>query len=113
MTEAAVVRLVLSLFFIVLLILAGAWVTRRAGWLRPASNQNIKLVGTRSLGARAYVAIVEIEDARLVLGVTTTRISLLHTLPGATQGMPAGEASSAQPTSAFASSLRKLMVQHR
>jgi len=111
MTEAAVVRLVLSLLLIVLLILAGAWITRRAGWLRPASNQNIKLLGTRSLGGRAYVAVVEVDSARLVLGVTANQISLLHTLPESNQDMPATRAPLAEPATPFAATLRKLMVQ--
>src|SRR3546814_5715752 len=81
MTDAAALRLVLSLLFIVALILAGAWVTRRAGWLRTGANEEIKILGTRSLGARTCVTLVQVENARLLLGVTNSQVSLLHTLP--------------------------------
>ena len=83
MSEAAVLRLVISLVFIVALILAGAWVTRRSGLLRTGNDRSLKVLGTQSLGARSYVALIEVDDARLVLGVTANQISLLHTLPPA------------------------------
>lgn len=81
MTEAAALRLILSLLAIIALILAGAWLARRSGWLKAGAGGSIRILGTHSLGARASVAVVQIEDARLVLGVTAGQISLLHTLP--------------------------------
>lgn len=107
MTEAAVLRLVVSLVFIVALILAAAWFTRRAGWLRNGPNQTMKVVATQSLGARTYVAVIDVEGARLVVGVTTNHISLLHTLPPAEpadhQYLPQVE------TSGFAALLSKVL----
>ena len=88
MTEAAVLRLVVSLVFVVALILAVAWFTKRAGWIRNGNNQALKVIATQSLGARNYVALIEVEDARLVVGITTTQISLLHTLPPAPPSNP-------------------------
>lgn len=94
MTEADVLRIIVSLIFVIMLILAGAWFTRRAGWLRSGKAPALRVLGAQSLGGRAYVAMVEVEDARLVLGVTPTQVSLLHTLPpSAAQGTnttPAG-----------------------
>jgi flagellar protein FliO/FliZ len=81
MTQADTLRLVASLFLVVAIILAGAWAARRSGWLRANQGRNIRLLGTQSLGARAYVSIVEVEDARLVVGVTGNQVSLLHTMP--------------------------------
>jgi flagellar protein FliO/FliZ len=88
MTEADVLRLVVSLGFVVALILAAAWLTKRAGWMRNGNNQALKVVATQSLGARNYVALIEVEDARLVVGITTSQISLLHTLPPAAPDNP-------------------------
>lgn len=115
MTEASIVRLVLSLGLIVLMILAGAWLTRRAGWLRPAGNRSIKLLGSQSLGPRSYVALVEVDNTRLVLGVTANQISLLHTLPESAAQSPEVAVPSPAPESgrAFAGSLRKIMAQRR
>jgi flagellar protein FliO/FliZ len=110
MTEAAVLRLIVSLVFIVAIILAGAWAMRRAGWLRAAGPQTIKVLGTQSLGGRNFVSIVQVEDARLVLGVTAQQVSLLHTLPPLGHGTPVTAASDdpAEPP-AFASALRKVL----
>lgn len=113
MTEAAALRLILSLFFIVALILACAWITRRAGWLRTGNASGLRVIGSQSLGARSYVAMIEVEDARLVLGVTGNQISLLHTLPPAespavaTQAGAAAGHEGARPS--FAAALRKVL----
>lgn len=114
MTEAAVLRLIVSLLFIVALILVCAWLTRRTGWLRAGSSQTIKLLGSQSLGARTFVALVEVDNTRLVLGVTAQQISLLHTLPLSPQ--PAQEDSAQpcpEPVLSFASSLRQVLSKRR
>jgi len=95
MTQADTLRLVASLFLVVAIILAGAWAARRSGWLRANQGRNIRLLGTQSLGARAYISIVEVEGARLVVGVTGNQVSLLHTMP---PSAPADEAPIPQTT---------------
>lgn len=107
MTETAVLRLVISLLFIVALILAGAWLSRRAGWLRNGTDQALKIIGTQSLGARAYIALVEVEDARLVVGVTANQISLLHTLPPADPAVK--KQSPGAEATAFSTTLSKII----
>jgi flagellar protein FliO/FliZ len=108
MSEAAVLRLIVSLVFIVILILAAAWLTRRAGWLRTGAQTPLKVLGSQSLGARAYVALVQVDDARLVVGVTPNHISLLHTLPPAPPPDPSAAAPVEEPSN-FASALRKVV----
>lgn len=81
MSDADILRLIASLIFIVLLILGGAWATRRAGWLRSSQGQAIKVVGSQRLGAHSYISIVEVEGARLVVGIAGNQITLLHTMP--------------------------------
>jgi len=82
MTHADTLRIIASLAAIVALIFALAWIARRTGWLRGHGAQTMRLLGTQSLGhARATLALVQIEDVRLVLGVTAAQITLLHTLP--------------------------------
>ncbi len=81
MNEADVLRIVVALIFIVMAIMAGAWAVRRSGLGRSGNPQALRVVASQSLGNRAWVAVVEVEDARLVVGVTAQQINLLHTLP--------------------------------
>jgi flagellar protein FliO/FliZ len=113
MDEAAILRLIVSLAFIIALILAGAWMTRRAGWLRSGPSQPIKVIGSQSLGARAYVAVVQVDNTRLVLGVTSSQISLLHTLPGGEPTAPTPAPEAFESEAGFAHSLRQILSRRR
>lgn len=85
MDQAQVLRVILALLFILVLMLALAWVARKGGWIRHQTRAtNLRVLGSHSLGARCAVTVVQIDDTRLVLGVTPQHISLLHTLPPAT-----------------------------
>lgn len=88
MTEAALFRVLASLAFIVITILALAWLARRSGLLQGKSPNRLKVVSSLRLGARSHISIIEVDDTQLVLGITPTQINLLHTLSGA--GAPAG-----------------------
>lgn len=73
-----------ALLGIIVLILAAAWVIKRLGFApKSAGTRGLKVTASTSLGPRERVVIVEVEDARLVLGVTTSQINVLHTLPPA------------------------------
>lgn len=73
-----------ALFGIIVLILAAAWVIKRLGFApKGTGTRGLKVAASASLGPRERVVIVEVEDARLVLGVTASQINLLHTLPPA------------------------------
>lgn len=89
MNEADVLRVIVTLIFIVMVIMAAAWAVRRSGLGRSGNAQALRVVASQSLGNRAWVAIVEVEDARLVVGVTAQQINLLHTLP---PGVPPADA---------------------
>lgn len=67
---------------IVLLILGCAWLAKRFGIAgRRGGSQTLNISASCQLGQRERVVVVDVEDARLVLGVTAHQISLLHTLP--------------------------------
>jgi len=92
MPHTDTLRMIASLLAIVALIFALAWIARRTGWLRGHGTRTMRLLGTQSLGsARTTLALVQIEDARLVLGVTATHITLLHTLPASAEKPPADQ----------------------
>lgn len=79
MSQSDLLRLSLSLLLVVGLILGAAWIARRSGWLR-SKTQSIHIVASQSIGARAQLIIVEIENERLLLGVNPQQIQLLHKL---------------------------------
>lgn len=74
-----------ALLGIIVLILAAAWIVKRVlpGTVQGRTNSALKVSASASLGARERVVIVNVEDARLVLGVTAQQVTLLHTLPPA------------------------------
>lgn len=81
MDQDQLLRVVLALLFILGLLLMLAWVARRGGWLTGrAQTARLRVLGTLSLGARSSIAVVQVEDVRLVLGVTVQQITLLQTL---------------------------------
>src|SRR5690606_30151449 len=96
MTEADVLRVIVTLVFILMVILAGAWAVRRSGLTRGSSQHALRVLATQNLGGRSWVAIVEVEDARLVVGVTAQQISLLHTLPPSPE-QGDGQSAASQP----------------
>ena len=73
-----------ALLGIIVLILMAAWLLKRVGLSgKGSAARGLKVSAGATLGPRERIVIVEVEDARLVLGVTAAQISLLHTLPPA------------------------------
>ncbi|MEW5562272.1 flagellar biosynthetic protein FliO [Enterobacter asburiae] len=72
-----------ALLGIILLILAAAWLAKRFGFngVKNSATKELKVSASAALGQRERVVIVDVEDARLVLGVTANQVSLLHKLP--------------------------------
>lgn len=92
MQAPEVLKPILALLLILLIILAGAWLARRAGFLRARGNPAaIRVVGSQSLGGRSFISIVEVENTRLVVGITPNNIALLHKLESPTQTVNTGD----------------------
>ncbi|HBV39349.1 MAG TPA: flagellar biosynthetic protein FliO [Erwinia sp.] len=69
---------------IILMILACAWLAKRFGFAPKTGKRgqrDIVISATCQVGQRERVVIVDVQDARLVLGVTAQQITHLHTLP--------------------------------
>lgn len=96
-----------ALLGIIVLILAAAWVVKRVlpGTVQGRSSSALKVSASASLGARERVVIVNVEDARLVLGVTAQQVTLLHTLPPAPQDSQPPQAA----TPEFASLMKNML----
>jgi flagellar protein FliO/FliZ len=71
-----------ALCFILLFILAIAWLVRRFNLtsLKHPGQRLLSVKSQCSLGQKAQVAVVEIEGKWLVLGVTAEQVTHLHTL---------------------------------
>ena len=59
--------------------LAHLWMRRT----RAVRGEAIQLVATRYLGAKRFLAIVEVDGERLLLGLSNEQVSLVTRLPGA------------------------------
>lgn len=73
-------RLALTLALVVVLIFVAAWLLRRSRWMRTRS-QTIKFISAYAIGHKSSVVIIEIEQQKLVLGVSPQQVNLLHILP--------------------------------
>lgn len=67
---------------------AGLWRQYR----RSGTEETIRLVSSRSLGGKRFVAIVEVHGERLLLGVSETQVTLVARLGAAQGGDPASAA---------------------
>ena len=73
-------QVVLGLAAIVVLILALAWVLKRVNRFTGFQNQQLmSITGQMPLGIKEKLIVVEVAGQHLLLGVTPTNISLLHT----------------------------------
>ncbi|HBD3201125.1 TPA: flagellar type III secretion system protein FliO [Enterobacter hormaechei] len=94
-----------ALFGIIAFILIAAWLAKRFGLAgKTAGTRGLKVSASTPLGPERVV-IVEVEDARLVLGVTASSINVLHTLPPA----PATVEANAQAPADFQSVMKSLL----
>lgn len=89
-TTTSVATVLISL----VLILGGfalvAWLARRYLPGLGGTQGVVKVVGATMVGPRERVVVIEVEDARLVLGVGGGQVRLLHTLPRAATSESAG-----------------------
>ncbi len=79
---SSLVQVSAALCVIILLILVVAWFAKRFGFTpRQGQGRELNVRASVTVGPREKVIIVDVPDARLVLGVTSTQITHLHTLP--------------------------------
>ena len=88
-------QLVLGLLLVLGLIFFLAWLLRRVQQAGPAGKgQVIELIGSRALGPRDRLVLVQVGNEQILLGLTPGTISALHVLkepvqvPGTEQATP-------------------------
>lgn len=87
----------MGLAIVVALILGLAWILRKYGRVPGKNLVDMKVIGGLSLGTREKAVLIEVENTRLLIGVTPGHIQTLHVL--GTQG---------EPPSAFDKTLQQL-----
>ncbi|SFS24945.1 flagellar biosynthetic protein FliO [Pseudomonas sp. NFACC42-2] len=85
-------QLVLGLLLVVGLIFGLAWLMRRVQSIGPGNAQVIEMIGSRALGPRDRLVLVQVGEEQILLGITPGRITPLHVLKTpvpTTQSQPA------------------------
>lgn len=77
----SVLQMLFALALVIGLVLVAAWIVKRLGHGRATSARPLKIVGSTALGARERIALVEIADTWLVVGVAPGQVRTLHVLP--------------------------------
>jgi flagellar protein FliO/FliZ len=94
-----------GLIAVIAMIVGLAWMARRVGVARPQDNALIQVIGAASLGSRERVAVVQIQDSWIVVGVSPAGVTPLATLPKGNIALPPGFASPA----GFAGRLKSML----
>jgi len=99
-----ILSVLLALLLVLLLIFGCAWLIKRMGAYPRAGTGAIKVIAVLPLGSRERVTLVEVGGKQLLLGVTATQITKLHTFDEAVIN-PAQK----ENNSEFAQKLHQLM----
>lgn len=73
-------NMVMGLVVVIALILGLAWVLKKYGRLPNNNSVDMKVLGGLSLGTREKALLIEVENTRLLVGVTPGHIQTLHIL---------------------------------
>ena len=97
-------QLVLGLLLVIGLIFVLAWLMRRVQRIGPGNGQVIELIGSRALGPRDRLVLVQVGEEQILLGITPGRITPLHVLK-----TPVDAAKTETATPEFAQRLMELL----
>ena len=74
------VQLILGLMFVLVCIVALAWLAKRINRFQSSTDGSLQVLGGISMGARERVVLVQVGSTQLLLGVAPGRINMLHQL---------------------------------
>jgi len=75
-----VAQMLVGLLFVLILVIAVAWLVRRVGGVSMAGGGAMSVVGGMSMGARERVVLLQVGDEQILIGVSPGRIQTLHVL---------------------------------
>ena len=73
-------QIMVSLVFILMIIFLGAWLLKRFGRVNGIANGQMRVLANMAVGQRERVILLEVGKEQLLIGVTSSKISLLHEL---------------------------------
>lgn len=106
----SVFQMLFGLGVVLALLYAALHVLKKLNGPRAAAGA-LKVLGATAVGPRERVVLVEVADTVLVLGVTNSQITALHSLPATS--LPTTAAAPANAGGDFAGRLRQFMETRR
>ncbi len=91
MSMANFLNMTMGLIVVLVLIFGLAWVLKKYGRLPSSNLADMKILGGLSLGTREKALLIEVENTRLLIGVTPGQIQTLHVLGAADNKTPFDE----------------------
>lgn len=78
--EAAVGKMFVGLAGVLVIIFGASWLLKRFNLNKFGMASSMAVTGVLAIGAKEKVVVVDVEGTRLILGVTATSVTNLHTL---------------------------------
>lgn len=100
----SMLNMMMGLVAVIALILGLAWILKRYGKLPGKNSVEMKVLGGLSLGTREKALLIEVENVRLLVGVTPGHIQTLHVLNNHSE-----QTDSIKEQPSFNSSLEKVL----
>jgi flagellar protein FliO/FliZ len=88
----ALLETVVGLLLVLILIIGLGWLLRRYGKLPAAGKGMVSILGGVSLGPRERAVVLQVGEARLLVGVAPGRVQTLHVLGSGGDSAPPREA---------------------
>lgn len=73
-------QIMISLVFILMIIFMGAWLLKRFGRVNGVAHDQMRVLANMAVGQRERIILLEVGGEQLLIGVTSSRVSLLHEL---------------------------------
>ena len=80
MSGGYLVQLVIGLFIVLLCIIVLAWFAKKMKRFNSMADDSLKVLGGLSMGSRERVALLQVGDKQLLIGISPGRINTLHVL---------------------------------
>ena len=70
----------LGLIFILIMIFSLAWFMKKMGYTNLTGQGQLKIIATLNLGQKEKIALIQVGQQQLLVGMTATQINTLHVL---------------------------------